>query len=57
MWKNACGFLPVAGEGGNVIGVISDRDISIVGYSRQPNLGSLRAVCDVIEAFYVYTGR
>ena len=29
MWKNACGFLPVAGEGGNVIGVITDRDISI----------------------------
>jgi len=29
MWKSACGFLPVAGEGGNVIGVITDRDISI----------------------------
>src|ERR1051325_9323723 len=29
MWKNACGFLRVAGEGGNVIGVITDRDISI----------------------------
>jgi len=29
MWKNRCGFLPVIGEGGNVIGVITDRDISI----------------------------
>jgi CBS domain-containing protein len=29
MWKNACGFLPEAGEGGNAIGVITDRDISI----------------------------
>jgi len=29
MWKNSCGFLPVIGEGGNVIGVITDRDISI----------------------------
>jgi CBS domain-containing protein len=29
MWKHACGFLPVIGEGGNVIGVITDRDISI----------------------------
>ncbi|MBZ5611399.1 MAG: CBS domain-containing protein [Acidobacteriia bacterium] len=29
MVKNGCGFLPVVGEGGNVIGVITDRDISI----------------------------
>lgn len=29
MCKNACGFLPVVGEGGNVIGVITDRDICI----------------------------
>lgn len=29
MWKYGCGFLPVIGEGGNVIGVITDRDISL----------------------------
>jgi len=29
MWKRKCGFLPVVGEGGNVIGVITDRDIGI----------------------------
>ena len=29
MRKNGCGFLPVIGEGGNVIGVITDRDICI----------------------------
>ena len=29
MRKSAVGFLPVVGEGGNVIGVITDRDISI----------------------------
>jgi len=29
MWKAQCGFLPVVGEGGNVIGVITDRDVSI----------------------------
>ena len=29
MWKRKCGFLPIMGEGGNVIGVITDRDISI----------------------------
>lgn len=34
MWKSGCGFLPVIGEGGNVIGVITDRDISIALGSR-----------------------
>ena len=29
MQKRDCGFLPVIGEGGNVIGVITDRDICI----------------------------
>jgi CBS domain-containing protein len=29
MWEHGCGFLPVVGEGGNVIGVITDRDIAI----------------------------
>ena len=29
MHNNNCGFLPIVGEGGNVIGVITDRDICI----------------------------
>lgn len=29
MSDNVCGFLPVVGEGGNVIGAITDRDICI----------------------------
>ena len=29
MRKNGCGFLPVVGEGGNVVGVITDRDTCI----------------------------
>ena len=29
MRQNGCGFLPVVGEGGNVVGVITDRDICI----------------------------
>jgi CBS domain-containing protein len=29
MAKNECGFLPVVGDGGNVVGVITDRDICI----------------------------
>ena len=29
MCKNGCGFLPVVGEGGNVIGTITGRDMCI----------------------------
>jgi len=29
MRENKCGFLPVVGEGGNVVGVVTDRDICI----------------------------
>jgi CBS domain-containing protein len=29
MQKHRCGFLPVVGEGGNVIGVVTDRDMCI----------------------------
>jgi CBS domain-containing protein len=29
LWRNCCGCLPVIGEGGNVIGIITDRDICI----------------------------
>jgi CBS domain-containing protein len=28
-WKHSCGCLPVVGEGGNVIGMITDRDICV----------------------------
>ena len=29
MWENDCGFLPVVVDGGNAIGVITDRDIAM----------------------------
>jgi CBS domain-containing protein len=29
MQKNNCGFLPVVGDGGNVIGIVTDRDMCI----------------------------
>ena len=37
MGKRGCGFLPVIGEGGNVIGVITDRDICIALGTRNQN--------------------
>ena len=49
MRKNEVGFLPVVGEGGNVIGVITDRDISIAlgTEGRRP---SVRMVKDLMAA-------
>jgi len=47
MWKNSCGFLPVIGEGGNVIGVVTDRDISIALGTRNQRPAEVR-VWDVM---------
>jgi len=35
MWKQRCSFLPVIGEGGNLIGVITNHDISITLSTRR----------------------
>jgi len=47
MWKSSCGFLPVIGEGGNVIGVVTDRDISIALGTRKQRPADVR-VWDVM---------
>jgi CBS domain-containing protein len=43
MWKRGCGFLPVLGEAGNVIGVITDRDLSIAFGTRNRRPSELLA--------------
>ena len=47
MRRNNCGFLPVVGDGGNVIGVITDRDICIALGTRNRTPADLR-VWDVM---------
>jgi len=49
MWTKGCGFLPVVGEGGNVIGVITDRDIGIAFGTREQRPSELLAK-DVMSA-------
>jgi len=49
MWKRRCGFLPVIGEGGNLIGVITDHDIS-VSLSTRPQRPSELFVKDAMPA-------
>jgi CBS domain-containing protein len=47
MRKNNCGFLPVVGDGGNVIGVMTDRDMCIALGTRNRKPSDLR-VWDVM---------
>ncbi|HEX5226951.1 MAG TPA: CBS domain-containing protein [Bryobacteraceae bacterium] len=47
MRRHNCGFLPVVGDGGNVIGVITDRDICIALGTRNRKPSDLR-VWDVM---------
>jgi CBS domain-containing protein len=47
MQKNNCGFLPVVGDGGNVIGVVTDRDMCIALGTRNRKPSDLR-VWDVM---------
>jgi CBS domain-containing protein len=47
MRQHNCGFLPVVGDGGNVIGIITDRDICIALGTRNRRPSELR-VFDVM---------
>jgi CBS domain-containing protein len=48
MWKGNCGFLPVVGQEGKVIGVLTDRDICIALGTRGRPSGEV-AVADVMS--------
>jgi CBS domain-containing protein len=48
MRKQNCGFLPVVGDGGNVIGVLTDRDMCIALGTRNKRPSELR-VWDVMS--------
>jgi CBS domain-containing protein len=47
MQKNNCGFLPVVGDGGNVVGVVTDRDMCIALGTRNRKPSDVR-VWDVM---------
>src|SRR5579862_7787127 len=48
MWEHGCGFVPVVGEGGNVIAVITDRDIAIALGTREQRASEIH-VSDVMS--------
>jgi len=48
MWEADCGILPVVGEGGKVVGLITDRDICMAGMTKGQNESSI-AIEDVIS--------
>ncbi len=41
MWDYDCGILPVVGDGGRVVGLITDRDICIGGATKNGNLSNI----------------
>jgi len=54
MVKNGCGFLPVIGEGGNVIGAITDRDICIALGTRNRTASELLVKDLVLSKAYTF---
>ena len=42
MWEGDCGALPVVGSDGTVIGMITDRDISMAAYTKGKPLTAIR---------------
>lgn len=42
MWELDCGFLPVCDRGGNLVGVITDRDVCMAAYTRGQVLGDIQ---------------
>ena len=48
MWRGNCGFLPVVGGEGNVVGVLTDRDVCIALGTRGRPAGEV-AVADVMS--------
>jgi CBS domain-containing protein len=52
MWKGNCGFLPVVGQEGKVIGVISDRDICVALGTRSRLAGDVRVADAMSQKLY-----
>lgn len=48
LWRSGCGCLPVVGEGGNVIGMITDRDLC-VALSRRGDVPSKVPVWEAMQ--------
>ena len=38
MWENACGCIPVLDDGGQVIGMVTDRDVCMAAYTQGKRL-------------------
>ncbi|MEZ5988412.1 MAG: CBS domain-containing protein [Planctomycetota bacterium] len=42
MWERDCGCVPVTDDGGEVVGMITDRDLAMAAYTSGKPLGSLK---------------
>lgn len=52
MWENDCGALPVVGDDGRVVGVLTDRDICMAAYTQGRPLHAIHAVTAMAKEIF-----
>ena len=52
MWEHDCGSLPVLGDDGKVVGVLTDRDVCMAAYTQGRPLSAIRAATAMARQVY-----
>ena len=55
MWEHDCGFIPVVGASGTVLGLVTDRDICIAAATRRlapGHISAAQAMSDTVHACF-----
>lgn len=52
MWEHDCGTVPVLGDDGKVVGILTDRDICMAAYTQGRPLSAIRAATAMARQVY-----
>jgi CBS domain-containing protein len=52
MWEHDCGSVPVLGDDGKVVGILTDRDICMAAYTQGRPLSAIRAATAMAREVY-----
>jgi CBS domain-containing protein len=55
MWEHDCGFIPVVGASGTLVGLVTDRDICIAAATRRlapGHISAAQAMSDTVHACF-----
>lgn len=52
MWENDCGTVPILGDDGKVVGILTDRDICMAAYTQGRPLSAIRAATAMARQVY-----